>query len=100
MERIVGTISRGLRTPIIMQGDDIVQIASETVLKASKQEGFAINEKDVLAITESVVARAQGNYAHIGAIAKDIKNKFGNDTIRVIFPILSRNRFAVCLNGI
>ncbi len=100
MERIVGTISRGLRTPIIMQGDDIVQIASETVLKASKQEGFAINDKDVLAITESVVARAQGNYAHIDAIAKDIKNKFGNDTIGVIFPILSRNRFAVCLNGI
>jgi F420-0:gamma-glutamyl ligase len=100
MERIVGTISRGLRTPIIMQGDDIAQIASETLLKASKQEGFTIENRDVLAITESVVARAQGNYAHIDAIAKDIKTKFGNDTLGVIFPILSRNRFAVCLSGI
>lgn len=100
MERIVGTISRGLRTPIIMQGDDIVQIASETVIKASEQEGFSINNRDVLAITESVVARAQGNYAHIDAIAKDVKSKFGNDTLGVIFPILSRNRFAVCLSGI
>lgn len=100
MERIVGTISRGLRAPIIMQGDDIAKLASETVLKASKQEGFTINDKDILAITESVVARAQGNYAHIDVIAKDIKNKFGNDTLGVIFPILSRNRFAICLSGI
>ena len=100
MERIVGTISRGLRTPIIMQGDDIAQIASDTLLKASKQEGFTIENRDVLAITESVVARAQGNYAHIDAIAKDIKTKFGDDTLGVIFPILSRNRFAVCLSGI
>lgn len=100
MERIVGTISRGLRTPIIRQGDDIAQVASETALKASEQEGFAIRDRDVLAITESVVARAQGNYAHINAIAKDIQNKFGNDTLGVIFPILSRNRFAVCLSGI
>jgi len=100
MERIVGTVSRGLRTPIIRQGDDIVQIASETVLKASEQEGFEIQDRDILAITESVVARAQGNYAHIDAIAKDIKEKFGNDTLGVIFPILSRNRFAVCLSGI
>ncbi|HHU91352.1 MAG TPA: F420-0--gamma-glutamyl ligase [Clostridiaceae bacterium] len=100
MERIVGTVSRGLRTPIIMQGDDIAQIASETVLRASKLEGFEIKDRDILAITESVVARAQGNYAHIDAIAKDIKAKFGNDTLGVIFPILSRNRFAVCLSGI
>lgn len=100
MERIVGTISRGLRTPIIMQGDDIAQIATGTVLKASEQEGFAVNDRDVLAITESVVARAQGNYAHIDTIAKDIKSKFGNDTLGIIFPILSRNRFAVCLSGI
>jgi len=100
MERIVGTVSRGLRAPIIRQGDDIVQIVSETVLKASQQEGFEIQDRDILAITESVVARAQGNYAHIDAIAKDIKAKFGNETLGVIFPILSRNRFAVCLSGI
>ncbi|MGI6085312.1 MAG: coenzyme F420-0:L-glutamate ligase [Acetivibrionales bacterium] len=101
MERIVGTISRGLRTPIIRHGDDIAQVASETVLKASEQEGFAIRDRDVLAITESVVARAQGNYAHIDEIAKDIQNKFRDDTtLGVIFPILSRNRFAVCLSGI
>ena len=100
MERILGTISRGLRTPIIKQGDDVALIASETLLKASEQEAFAIRDRDVIAVTESVVARAQGNYAHIDAIAKDIKGKFGNDTLGVIFPILSRNRFAVCLSGI
>ncbi len=100
MERIVGTISRGLRTPIIKQGDDVALIASETLLKASKQEAFVIRDRDVIAVTESVVARAQGNYAHIDAISKDIKDKFGDDTLGVIFPILSRNRFAVCLSGI
>ncbi|SHJ16624.1 coenzyme F420-0:L-glutamate ligase [Lutispora thermophila] len=100
MERIVGTVVRGLRTPIIMQGDDISSIVVDTVLKASQSEGFSICDRDVVAITESVVARSQGNYASIDAIAKDIKRKFGDDTIGVIFPILSRNRFAICLRGI
>jgi F420-0:gamma-glutamyl ligase len=100
MERITGTISRGLRAPIIRQGDNIVEIVVDAVLKASEIEGFHINDKDIVAVTESVVARAQGNYATIEAIAKDIKSKFGEDTIGVIFPILSRNRFAVCLKGI
>ncbi|NLM42534.1 MAG: F420-0--gamma-glutamyl ligase [Clostridiales bacterium] len=100
MERMVGTVVRGLRTPIIMEGDDISSIVVDTVLKASKAEKFDICHKDIVAITESVVARAQGNYASIDAIAKDIKSKFGDDTIGIIFPILSRNRFAVCLKGI
>lgn len=100
MERMVGTVVRGLRTPIIMQGDDIPSIVVDTVLKVSESEGFSIYDKDVVAITESVVARAQGNYASIDAIAKDISGKFADDTIGVIFPILSRNRFAICLKGI
>ncbi|HHY78266.1 MAG TPA: F420-0--gamma-glutamyl ligase [Clostridiales bacterium] len=100
MKRMVGTVVRGLRTPIIMRGDDIASIVVDTVLEASKVEKFDICDKDIVAVTESVVARAQGNYANIDAIAKDIKNKFGDDTIGVIFPILSRNRFSVCLKGI
>jgi len=100
MERIVGTVVRGLRSPIINKGDDIVKITVDTVLKASKIEGFDIRDRDIVAITESVVARSQGNYAGIDAIAKDISAKFGDDTIGVIFPILSRNRFAICLRGI
>lgn len=100
MKRMVGTVVRGLRTPIIMKGDDIASIVVDTVLEASKVEKFDICDKDIVAVTESVVARAQGNYANIDAIAKDIKNKFGDDTIGVIFPILSRNRFSVCLKGI
>lgn len=100
MERIIGTVSRGLRTPIINQGDCISEIVIGTVLNASKSEGFNINDRDVVAITESVVARAQGNYASIDAIAKDVNSKFESDTIGVIFPILSRNRFAICLRGI
>ncbi len=100
MERITGTISRGLRAPIIRQGDSIAEIAVAAVLKASEIEGFTINDRDIVAVTESVVARSQGNYAPIEAIAKDVKAKFGEDTIGVIFPILSRNRFAVCLRGI
>lgn len=100
MERIVGTIVRGLRSPIINKGDDIVKITADTVLKASQIEDFAIRDRDVVAITESVVARAQGNYAGIDAIAQDVSAKFGDDTIGVIFPILSRNRFAICLRGI
>jgi len=100
MERITGTISRGLRAPIIRQGDDIAGIVVETVLKASEIEGFPINDRDIVAVTESVVARSQGNYATVDAIAKDIKAKFGGETLGVIFPILSRNRFAICLKGI
>lgn len=100
MERIIGVVSRGLRAPIIKEGDNIKEIVTETVLKASKLEGFSIQDRDIIGITESVVARAQGNYADISAIAHDIKGKFGDYTIGVIFPILSRNRFAICLRGI
>ena len=100
MERKVGTISRGIRCPIIRQGDNLVEIAVTSVLEAAESEGFSLRDKDVVALTESIVARAQGNYAQIDAIAKDIKNKFGGDTLGVIFPILSRNRFAIVLKGI
>lgn len=100
MERITGTISRGLRAPIIRQGDNIAEIVVDTVLKASNIEGFNINDKDIVAVTESVVARSQGNYATVDAIAKDVKGKYGDETLGVIFPILSRNRFAICLKGI
>lgn len=100
MERITGTISRGLRAPIIRQGDNIAEIVVDTVLRASEIEGLHINDKDIVAVTESVVARAQGNYATVDAIAKDVESKFGDAAIGVIFPILSRNRFAVCLRGI
>ncbi|MGL5256366.1 MAG: coenzyme F420-0:L-glutamate ligase [Proteocatella sp.] len=100
MERVVGTVVRGLRAPIINKGDSIEDIVVETVLNASKKETFEINEKDVLAITESIVARAQGNYASIDAIAKDVSSKFNDETVGLIFPILSRNRFAICLRGI
>lgn len=100
MERIVGTVVRGLRAPIMKEGDNITDIVVDTVLKASKIENFSIKDKDIVAITESVVARTQGNYADIDAIATDIKSKFGEDTLGVIFPILSRNRFAICLKGI
>lgn len=100
MERVVGTVARGLRCPIINEGDDIAAITVDSVLKASEAEGFSIQDKDIVAITESVVARAQGNYATIDDIAHDIKLKFNEDTIGVVFPILSRNRFASCLQGI
>lgn len=100
MERVVGTVVRGLRCPIIKEGDNIEDIVVESVLKASETEGFTINDKDIVTVTESVVARAQGNFAPIDNIAKDVKCKFGDDTIGVIFPILSRNRFAICLRGI
>ncbi|MBD5639042.1 coenzyme F420-0:L-glutamate ligase [Clostridium botulinum] len=100
MERVVGTVVRGLRCPIINEGDCIEDIVVDSVLEASEVEGFKINDKDVVTVTESVVARAQGNYATIDQIAKDVKSKFGDDTIGVIFPILSRNRFAICLRGI
>lgn len=100
MERVVGTVVRGLRCPIINQGDSIEEIVVDSVLNASQVEGFSINDKDVVTVTESIVARAQGNYASIDNIAKDVSEKFGQDTVGVIFPILSRNRFAICLRGI
>ena len=100
MERKIGTTSRGVRCPIIREGDDLAQIVVDSVLDAAQSEGFGLNDRDVVAITESVVARAQGNYASIDAIAKDVRAKLGGETIGVIFPILSRNRFAICLRGI
>lgn len=100
MERVVGTVTRGLRCPIINEGDPIEEIVVDSVLKAAEVENFQMNDKDIVSITESVVARAQGNYATIDHIAKDVSRKFGDDTIGVTFPILSRNRFANCLRGI
>ena len=100
MERKVGTISRGIRCPIIRQGDDLVKIVTDSVLEAADSEGFEIRDKDVIAVTESIVARAQGNYASVEAIAEDVRARLGGETIGVIFPILSRNRFAICLRGI
>ena len=100
MERKVGTVSRGIRTPIIREGDDLASIVVDSVLEAAESEGFSLRDRDVVAVTESVVARAQGNYATVEAIAKDVRAKLGGETIGVIFPILSRNRFAICLRGI
>lgn len=100
MERRVGTISRGIRCPIIREGDNLADIIVESVLEAAESEGFELRDHDVIAATESIVARAQGNYASIDAIAKDVKAKLGGETIGVIFPILSRNRFSICLKGI
>lgn len=100
MERLVGTVSRGVRAPIIREGDNLVQIVVDSVLTAGQSEGFSFHDRDVVAVTEAVVARAQGNYAHINDIAADVKAKLGGETIGVIFPILSRNRFSVCLKGI
>lgn len=100
MERRVGTISRGIRCPIIREGDNLADIIVESVLEAAKSEGYEIRDRDIIAATESIVARAQGNYASIDAIAKDVKEKLGGETIGVIFPILSRNRFSICLKGI
>ena len=100
MERKVGTVSRGIRCPIIREGDDLVNIVVRSVLEAAESEGYPIRDRDVVGITESVVARAQGNYASVDAIAKDVKAKLGGETVGVIFPILSRNRFAICLRGI
>ena len=100
MERKVGTVSRGIRCPIIREGDDLVNIVVQSVLEAAESEGYTMRDRDVVAITESVVARAQGNYASVDAIAKDVRAKLGGETVGVIFPILSRNRFAICLRGI
>ena len=99
MERRTGTISRGVRCPIIREGDDLAQIVTESVLQAAASENFELRDRDVIAMTESIVARAQGNYASVDDIAVDVKAKFGDDTIGVIFPILSRNRFSMCLKG-
>ena len=98
--RLVGTVSRGVRCPIIRQGDDLAAIVAESVLAAADSEGFSLRDRDVIAVTESVVARAQGNYATIDAIAADVQAKLGGQTLGVIFPILSRNRFSICLKGI
>ncbi|MBE5755028.1 MAG: F420-0--gamma-glutamyl ligase [Clostridiales bacterium] len=100
MSRLFGTVSRGVRAPIIKSGDDIVQVVTDSVLLASKEEGVAFRNRDVVAMTEAIVARAQGNYASTDDIAADVKAKLGGETIGVIFPILSRNRFSVCLKGI
>lgn len=100
MERKVGTVSRGIRCAIIREGDNLPQIVVDSVLEAAKQEGFSLHDRDIVSVTESVVARAQGNYASVDAIASDVKKKLGGETIGVIFPILSRNRFSVCLKGI
>ena len=100
MERKVGTVSRGIRGPIIREGDDLAKIVVNSVLEAAESEGYELRDRDVVAVTESVVARAQGNYASVDAIAADVRAKLGGDTIGVIFPILSRNRFAICLRGI
>ena len=98
--RMVGTVSRGVRAPIIRAGDDLVSIVTESVLEAARSEGFELRDRDVVAMTEAIVARAQGNYASVDNIADDVRAKLGGETVAVIFPILSRNRFAICLRGI
>ena len=100
MSRMIGTVSRGVRAPIIKSGDDIVKIVTESVIEASKDAGFEIGDRDIIAMTEAIVARAQGNYATVDDIAADVKAKLGGETVGVILPILSRNRFAICLRGI
>ncbi len=100
MSRMIGTVSRGVRAPIIKSGDDIVKIVTESVLEAAKDAGYEIRNRDIVAMTEAIVARAQGNYATVDDIAADVKAKFGGETVGVILPILSRNRFAICLRGI
>lgn len=100
MGKFVGTISRGIRTPIIRSGDNLVEIVADSILSASKDEKFVIRDKDIIAVTEAIVARAQNNYATIDDIAQDVKRKISGDTVGIMFPILSRNRFAICLRGI
>jgi len=100
MQRRTGTISRGIRCPIIREGDDLAKIVCDSVVEAAECDGFELRDKDVVAVTESILARSQGNYASVDAIAKDVKAKLGGETVGVIFPILSRNRFAICLKGI
>ena len=100
MSRMLGTVSMGLRAPIIREGDDLVEIVTGSVMEAAKVDGLKPRDRDVVAMTEAIVARAQGNYASVDDIAADVRAKFGGDTLGVIFPILSRNRFAICLRGI
>jgi len=100
MSRMVGTVSRGIRAPIIRSGDDLAAIVTDSILEASREDGFEIRDRDIVAMTEAIVARAQGNYASVDDIAEDVRAKFGGETVGVIFPILSRNRFSVCLTGI
>ncbi len=100
MSRMIGTVSRGLRAPIIRSGDNLVEIVTNCVLDAAADGNYQIKNRDIVAMTEAIVARAQGNYASVDNIAKDVKNKLGGETVGVIFPILSRNRFAICLRGI
>ena len=100
MSRMVGTVSRGVRAPIIRKGDDLAEIVTSSVLEAAADDGFAVRDRDIVAMTEAIVARAQGNYATVNDIAEDVRMKFGGETVGVIFPILSRNRFAICLRGI
>lgn len=99
-DRRVGTVSRGIRCPIIREGDDLIQIVTDSVIEAAEVEGFELHDRDVISMTESIVARSQGNYCTVNDIAADVKNKLGGNTVGVIFPILSRNRFAICLKGI
>ena len=98
--RRVGTVSRGIRCPIIREGDDLAEIVTSSVLEAAEAEGFELRDRDVISVTESVVARSRGNYATVDDIAEDVRKKTGGGTVGVIFPILSRNRFAICLKGI
>ncbi len=100
MSRMVGTVSRGIRTPIIRSGDDLVEIVTSSLLEAAREDRFSIRDRDIVAMTEAIVARAQGNYATVDDIAADVRSKLGGETVGVIFPILSRNRFAICLRGI
>ena len=100
MSRMIGTVSRGVRAPIIRQGDNLAEIVTSSVLEAAADGGFEVRDRDIVAMTEAIVARAQGNYASVSDIAEDVRTKLGGETVGVIFPILSRNRFAICLRGI
>ena len=100
MSRMVGTVSMGIRAPIIRSGDDLVEIVTNSVLEAAREGALTVRDRDVICMTEAIVARAQGNYATVDDIAADVKAKLGGETVGVIFPILSRNRFAICLRGI
>ena len=100
MSRMVGTVSMGIRAPIIRSGDDLVEIVTNSVLEAAREGALTVRDRDVICMTEAIVARAQGNYASVDDIAADVRAKLGGETVAVVFPILSRNRFAICLRGI
>ena len=100
MSRMIGTVSRGLRAPIIRPGDDLAKIVTDCVLESSVDGGFSVRDRDIVAITESIVARVQGNFVTVDDIAADVRAKFGGGTVGIVFPILSRNRFSICLRGI